>query len=183
MRAGRSTGEPQGRAGLGINEAPEREGVFQPDGYLLSRGSQPKADVEEGDVITIVALPGREEPGKPGWIARLPTGLIVLPDTWEPLSWQIQPGQIVRAQVKKVRPNYIIVRPLAVLSKPEAEAREELELPKVLEFSSTLHRAGTSLAIRIPPEVLGSAITTRFERVRRLAGKKVRVIVRLEEGA
>ena len=144
---------------------------------------EPLPDVKEGDVITIVALPGREEPGKPGWIARLPTGLIVLPDTWEPLSWQIQPGQIVRAQVKKVKPNYIIVRPLAVLSKPEAEAQADVELPKVLEFSSTLHRAGTSLAIRIPPEVLGSAITTRFERVRRLAGKKVRVIVRLEEGA
>jgi len=61
--------------------------------------------------VTVVALEGKK--GKLP-ISRLVNGKIVLFADADPLSYKIKPGDVVEGVIIKVKPNYVIVKPLKI---------------------------------------------------------------------
>ena len=63
------------------------------------------------DELIVVAQEGREG-SLP--ISRLANGKIVLFAKYDPLSYEIKPGDVVECVIIKVKPTYVIVKPLKI---------------------------------------------------------------------
>jgi len=149
----------------------------------------PEKDVKLGDVIEVIAFAAkRRDKPLPQCVGRWRDGRIVLFAADCPLSYQIQVGYKVKAEVIHTAPNLIITRPIEF--EPMIEVKPEVPKPEVperepgekLEFTTRVAKHGKfHLGVTIPRHLIGFSEEDRERMLKKWHRRLVKVVIEAME--